>query len=61
MRTRRELFVLYAFLYAVFAVDVLFAHLVEIDVFIYLFIVLSVIGAIVALFAIHARMREWHA
>jgi hypothetical protein len=61
MRTRRELFVLYAFLYAVFAVDVLFAHLVEIDVLIYLFIVLSVIGAIVALFAIHARMREWHA
>jgi Predicted membrane protein (DUF2157) len=59
VRTRREMFVLYAFLYAVLAVDVLFAELVNEDALTFFFIVLSVIGAIVALFAIHARVREW--
>ena len=59
IRTKREIFVLYAFLYAVIAVDVLFATIVKRDVPIFFFVILSVIGAIVALFAIHARVREW--
>jgi hypothetical protein len=61
IRTKRELFVLYAFLYAVLAVEVLFAHFVTIDVLIFLFVAVSIIVAIVALFAIHARVREWRA
>jgi hypothetical protein len=61
VRTKREMFVLYAFLYAVLAIDVLFAEVVREETLIFLFGVLSIIGAIVALFAIHARVREWHA
>lgn len=59
VRTKREMFVLYAVFYAVVAIDVLFAQLVKEEVFALLFHLLSVIGAIVALFAIHARVREW--
>lgn len=59
VRTKREMFVLYAFLYAVLAVEVLFAHLVREEALIFFFMVVSLIGAIVALFAIHARVREW--
>jgi hypothetical protein len=60
VRTKREMFVLYAFLYAVLAIDVLFAEVVvDVEAFVFLFIVFSIIGAIVALFAIHARVREW--
>jgi hypothetical protein len=59
VRTKRETFVLYAFLYAVLAVDVLFAELVNEEALVFFFIVISIIGAIVALFAIHARVREW--
>jgi hypothetical protein len=61
IRTRRETFVLYAFLYAVLAIDVLFAELVNEEALVLFFVILSVIGAIVALFAIHSRVREWHA
>lgn len=61
VRTRRETFVLYAFLYAVLAVDVLFAEIVEEVALTFFFVVLSVIGAIVALFAIHSRVKEWRA
>lgn len=59
MRTKREPFVLYAFLYAVLAVDVLFAEIVNEEALTFFFIVVSIIGAIVALFAIHARVKEW--
>jgi hypothetical protein len=59
VRTKREMFVLYAFLYAVLAIDVLFGEFVEVEAFDFLFVVFSIIGAIVALFAIHARVREW--
>ena len=52
---------LYAFLFAVLAVNVLFAWIVDEDGLIFFFVILSVIGAIVSLFAIHARMREWQA
>jgi hypothetical protein len=61
MRTKREAFVLYAFLYAVLAIDVLFIHLVDEETLDFLFLVLSSIGAIVALIAIHARVKEWRA
>lgn len=61
VHTRRETFVLYAFLYAVFALDVLVAMFAGTDVFFFFFVILSIIGAIGALFAIHARVREWNA
>jgi hypothetical protein len=61
IRVKRELFVLYASLYIVCAVNVLFATLTNDDALTFLFIVLSIIGAIIALFAIHARVREWRA
>jgi hypothetical protein len=59
VRMRREMFVLYAFLYAVLAIDVLFAEVVGEEALTFLFVVLSIIGAIACLFAIHARVREW--
>jgi hypothetical protein len=60
VRTKREMFVLYGFLYAVLAIDVLVAELVDgVQAFVFFFVVLSIIGAIVALFAIHARVKEW--
>jgi hypothetical protein len=59
VRTKREVFVLYAFLYAVLAVDVLFVELVGGEALPFFFIVLSIIGAIVALIAIRARVQEW--
>jgi hypothetical protein len=60
MRTRRELFVLYGFLYAVLAVDLLIGYLVGSDEWIIMLLVLpSLIGAIVGLFAIHSRVKEW--
>jgi len=61
VRKKRELFVHYATLYAVLAIDVLFVELVDAEALALLFIVFSVIGAIVALIAIHARVKEWHA
>lgn len=61
IHTRHETFVLYAFLYAVFAIDVLVAMLIGGDVFFFFFVILSIIGAIGSLFAIHARVREWNA
>lgn len=60
IRTKRELFVLYAVLYAVIALDVLVAITIS-GAPAYFFVILSVIGAIAVLFAIHARVREWHA
>jgi hypothetical protein len=59
MRTKRESFVLYAFLYAVLAIDVLFFHFVDGEALNLFFVVVSIIGAIVALVAIHARVKEW--
>lgn len=57
-RTRRELFVLYGTLYAVFAVDVCLIDLVDDEHFAQLLVIASMIGAIAALFVIHARFRE---
>lgn len=60
-RTRRELFAIYGFLYAVFAVDVYLIDLVDNENFAYVLVIASMIGSIVALFAIHARFRELRA
>lgn len=59
-RTRRELFVLYAFVYAVIAADVLLFELLNIrsDTSALLLIVVSMIIAVATLIAIHARFRE---
>jgi hypothetical protein len=59
VRTKREVFVHYAILYAVLAVDVLCFEFVDDSAFTLFFITLSVIGAIVTLFAVHARVKEW--
>jgi hypothetical protein len=60
-RLRRESVALYAFVYAVIAVDVLLIDLVGDGVFAAFVVVLSMIGAIGALFAIHSRFRELRA
>jgi hypothetical protein len=60
-RTRREAFVLYAFVYAVIAFDILLIDRLNAEAFIFLLLVISTIGAIAALFAIHSRFRELRA
>lgn len=57
MRTQRESFVLYAFLYGVIAVDVLVVNALGEEVLQLLFVVVSTIAAIVGLIVIHARMK----
>lgn len=57
-RTRREPFVLYAFLAAVIAADVLLIHLIKDEGFIFLLILVSTVGAIAALFVLHAKFKE---
>ncbi|HKR64732.1 MAG TPA: hypothetical protein VJZ00_13450 [Thermoanaerobaculia bacterium] len=58
VRMRRESFVLYAFLYAVIAIDILVANQLPEDTVVFLFIIVSTIAAIVGLIVIHARMRD---
>jgi hypothetical protein len=60
-RDRRELFVLYGFFYILFAVDVLVFHFIRDETLAPLLIVLSIVGAIAGLFAIHSRFRELRA
>jgi hypothetical protein len=55
---RRELFVLYAFIYAVIAVDVLVVSNVSADAIALLFLLVSTIAAIAVLLVIHARFHE---
>ena len=59
VRTKREMFVLYAFLYAVWPPTCSSPRSSNEEALTFFFIVLSIIGAIAALFAIHARVREW--
>ena len=56
---RGELFVLYSFLYAVLAINVLFYEVVDDKEWMFLFVPLSMVGAIAGLLAIHSRVREW--
>jgi hypothetical protein len=58
VRTRRESFVLYAFLYGVIAIDVLVIDSIgDQEGLALLFVVFSTIAAIVGLIVIHARMK----
>jgi hypothetical protein len=58
VRTRRESFVLYAYLYAVVAVDVLIVNAIsDVEALALLFIVVSTIAAVVGLIVIHSRMK----
>jgi len=57
-RTRRELFVLYGFLYAVYATDNYLLDLINDRTAGYLLIVISMAASIAGLFAIHAHFRE---
>lgn len=57
-RTRRELFVLYAFVWGVVALNIWLARKLDSEVVTFLMMVVSFFGAIVALIAIHARFRE---
>lgn len=58
-RTKTESFVLYGVLYGVLALNVLVADLIDVEAFTLLFVIASVIGAIVSLIVIHARVKEW--
>ena len=61
VRTRRESFVLYAFLYGFIAVDVLLVDAVNDSGLGMLIVIVSTIAAIPSLLAIHRRLREVHA
>ena len=57
-RERSEPFVLYAYCYAVFAIDVLVMDTIRDETLSSLFLVVSSIAAIVGLFMLHARFRR---
>ncbi len=57
-RRREELFVLYAFVYAVVAIDVVIAEAIGTNILVLLFLIVSTIGAIVALFWLHGRFGK---
>jgi hypothetical protein len=61
MRTRREPFVIYGFLYGLIALDAFLLHFVGNDGLSFLIIIISTIGAIAGLFVVHARFRELRA
>jgi hypothetical protein len=60
-RLREEWFVLYAFVYAVIAVDILLIDLVDDGKIMSLILVVSMIGAIASLIALHARFKRLEA
>jgi hypothetical protein len=55
---REELFALYAFVYAVIAVDALAIDILHDETLTLLYLILSSVAAIIALFVIHARFRR---
>jgi hypothetical protein len=56
VKTRSEMFVIYAAVYGIFALDIAVSNLIpQLAAF---FIMPSAVGAIVALFVIHAQMRK---
>lgn len=57
-RQRSESFVIYAFVYAVIAIDAFLIHLIDDAVAALAIVVVSMILAVVALIAIHRRFRE---
>lgn len=56
-RTRREPFVLYAFVCGVIAFDILVGHIFDEGILLF-FIMISAIGGIAMLFALHAKFKE---
>jgi hypothetical protein len=58
LRSRQEMFVIYAWIYGVIAIDVLIGHVIREGAIVALFIIVSSIAAIVALFVTHARFKE---
>jgi hypothetical protein len=57
-RTRSESFVLYAYVYAVLAIDIFVIDALSGTTEILLFIIISTTVAIVGLFALHSRFRR---
>lgn len=58
LRTRRELFALYAVVYAVIAADVFLIDATDDEKAAYLIIIASIVAAIAVLLALHAKFRE---
>ncbi|HEX2833818.1 MAG TPA: DUF2157 domain-containing protein [Thermoanaerobaculia bacterium] len=59
--SRSEWFVLYAFLYAVIALNILIIDAMHFEAAAFLLIIVSIVGSIIGLFAIHAKFKELHA
>lgn len=57
-RTRQAAFVIYAWVYGMIAVDIVFCTAVTDEAIIFLYLIFSTIVAIVGLFVTHARMRS---
>lgn len=55
---KSEAFVIYAYAYAVIAVDILLVDVINEEVMIFLYLVVSTIAAIAGLFVLHARFRS---
>jgi hypothetical protein len=55
---KSEPFVIYSYVYAVIAVDVLLVDLLDEQALIFLYLIVSTIAAIAGLFVLHARMRR---
>jgi hypothetical protein len=57
-RSRSEWFVLYAFLYAVIALNILIITTLKLEALSFLLVLVSIVGSIIALFRIHAKFKE---
>lgn len=55
---RSEPFVIYSYVYAVIAVDVLVIDFLDAEALIFLYLIVSTIAAIAGLFVLHARLRR---
>ena len=58
LRTKKEAFVLYAWLYGVVAVDIAICSVLHDEVLVALYLVASTVAAIIGLFVIHSRLAE---
>ena len=58
LKGRRELFVMYAGVYALIAIDMVIVDLIHEGIFVAFYLLVSTIAAIAALFAIHVRFQN---
>ena len=58
LKGRRELFVIYAGVYALIAIDMVIVDLIHEGIFVAFYLLVSTIAAIAALFAIHVRFQN---